>query len=116
MDLNGLQDHRHLIYPTCSPAVSGLAQEPVPSSFPIVSSVRAALAAPSVFLSALIRRNYFCCLALAGHGKCASAFRAQAKALPRFPARVAGYEFNERGINASVEWSGFSDRFLQCSS
>jgi len=53
MDLNGLQNHRNLIYPTCSPAVSGLAQESVPSAFPVFFPVRAALDAPSVSLFAL---------------------------------------------------------------
>lgn len=116
MDLNGLQDHRHLIYPSCSPAVSGLAQESVPSAFPLSFSVRAALAAPSVFLSAVFRCNFFYRLAVAERGERAPAFRAQAEARTCFPALVAGHEFNERGSHAPVEWSGFSDLFLQCSS
>ena len=118
MEISGLQDQRNTIYASCSPVSSGLAQIFVSSAFPVAALLAAQTIVSLVALgcASFSRRADRFVMRYARLANPVIALRHHARGFRNFSARIADHGFNKRIVDASIEWSGFTDRFLQYSS
>jgi hypothetical protein len=120
MELSGLQDQGNTIYSSSSPVSSGLAKKFVPSAFSVAALFAAQSFIPlAAFRCALFSRQadrfVIRCARMANPVIALSRY-AWGSGASRYSARTADQGFNKRIVDASIEWSGFTDRFLQYSS